>query len=56
MRKSPGLFVLHPDSDPDDSQNLMGCKLDKDPSSAFFQEYPTSIICVILLTKKTNIP
>ena len=34
MGKS-GSFVLYPDGDPDNSQNLMGSKLNKHPSSAF---------------------
>ena len=35
MGKS-GLFLLYPNSDPDDSQHLMGSKLDQDPSSDNF--------------------
>ena len=29
-------FILYPDSNLDHSQNLMGSKLDQDPSSDFF--------------------
>ena len=29
-------FFFYPDSDPDQSQHLMGSKLDRDPSSDFF--------------------
>ena len=46
------IFFLDPDGDSDRSQNLMGSKLDQDPSSDFFHEDPTSSICVILLTNK----
>ena len=42
-------FSLHLDGDPDDSQNFMESKFDQDPSSKFYQEYPTSSICIILL-------
>ena len=43
-----------PVGDPDHSQNLMKSKLQQDQSADFFQEDPTSSICVIWLTKKTN--
>ena len=46
------LFFLHPDSDPDHSQSLMGYKLEQHPASAFFQEDPTCSVCIILLTNK----
>ena len=49
-------ILLYPDSDPDHSQNLMGSKLEQDPSGFFsLEEGPTSSICVILQTnKQTN--
>ena len=32
-------FFLYPDGDPDHSQNVMGAKLDQDPSSHFFMKF-----------------
>ena len=34
------------------SQNLMGSELEQDPSSHFFHEDVTSLICAILLRNK----
>ena len=43
---------LCPEGDPDQSQNLMGSKLNQDPSSHFFcHGVPSSSISVIMLTK-----
>ena len=51
MRKS-GLF-LYPDNALDHSQNLMGSKMEQDPSSLIFSlAVSTSSIHVILLTDK----
>ena len=44
MERSGFLF---PDSDPDQSQNIMGFKLDHDSSSVFFHEVSSSSVCVI---------
>ena len=41
---------MYPDSDPNHSQNLMGSKLDQDPSSIL----PISSICLILQTDKQS--
>ena len=38
-------------TDPDYSQNLMGSKLDQDPSD-FFHDVQTNSICIIHLTNK----
>ena len=35
MGKS-GLYILYPDGDPDDFQNLMGSNLDQDPCFHFY--------------------
>ena len=37
MGKS-GFFFWYPDGDPDHSQNLMGSKLDQDPSPVFLSQ------------------
>ena len=51
---NPDCF-LYPDCDPYYSQNLMGSKLDQDPSSDFSHEVLTSSICVVPLTyRQTN--
>ena len=47
-------YVLYPDGDPDLCQNLMGSKLDHDPSSDFFQEDTSSGICIILTNRQRN--
>ena len=48
-------IFLYPHNDPDHSQNLMGSKLEQDPSSYFSFVDLISSICVILLTdKQTN--
>ena len=45
-------MFLYPADVPDNSQNVMGSKLDQDPFSDYFQEVHTSSICIILLTNK----
>ena len=53
--KNLDYFFFYPDSDPDDSQNLMESKLDQEPSPDISQEDPTSSVCIILLTnRQTN--
>ena len=37
-------YFLYPHDDPDHLQNLLGSKLDQEPSSHFFQEDPTHSI------------
>ena len=53
MGKSGFFIVLYPGSDLDHSLNLMGSKLDRDPSSHSFHKDPTSNIYVNL-TKQAN--
>ena len=43
-------FFFYPHGDTDQRANLMGFKLDQDPSSDFFHEFRSSSICIILLT------
>ena len=43
---------LYADGDPDQSQHLMGSKLDQDPIPSFLHKVPTGSICVILLTNR----
>ena len=45
-----GLLSFHLGSNPDDSQNLMGCKLNHDPSFHFHKNRISGIL-VLLLTK-----
>ena len=47
------ILFLYPDSDPDQSQNVMGSKLDQDQSPGIFvTQVSISSICLILLTNK----
>ena len=56
MEKSRSLiFFLYPNVDPDHSQNLMGSKLDREPSAHFLHEDLASSICLILLTSRQTV-
>ena len=48
-----GFFIFcYPDGDPGHPQNLMGSKLDQEPSSDFFHKVPISSICTVRLTNR----
>ena len=52
MKKIQIIFFLLPDRDPDHSQNLMGSRLDQDPSSDFCIKFQPAVFAYFC--KETN--